>query len=154
MKTGENKSFRHSFNGMETDAVYWVNPDGSKGGIVSTGAVIDPSAIVKKDATVGLCTQILEGAIIEESVQIGAFTYIGAGVKVGKLSQLGNYCVIHANCDIESGAIINSYAHLDEGVTVGKQAKIGLRAMLGKKVRVTANNEVFDHLIVLDGEVV
>ncbi len=33
---------------LTTRARYWTNPDGSKGGIVSVNALIEPSAVIEK----------------------------------------------------------------------------------------------------------
>ena len=80
---------------------------------VATSAIIDPSATIGKNVSIGEYSVIREKAVIGDGTSIGHQVVIEAGVIIGE------------NCQIDSQTSIQ-YAHLGSKVKVGSGTRIGM----------------------------
>ena len=129
---------------------------------VGKGCVIGPNAIVR-DTTIGdrcnVLASVLDGAVLEDDVDIGPFarlrrgahlakhvhmgnfgevkdSYLGPGVKVGHFSYIGN-TTIGANTNIGAGTITCNYDGEKKNPTeIGEDVFIGSDTMLVAPVKV------------------
>lgn len=129
---------------------------------IGKGCVIGPNAIIR-DATIGdRCTvlaSVLEGAVLEDDVEIGPFarlrtgahlashvhmgnfgevkdSYLGPGVKVGHFSYIGN-ATIGKNTNIGAGTITCNFDGEKKNPTeIGADVFIGSDTMLVAPVKV------------------
>jgi UDP-3-O-[3-hydroxymyristoyl] glucosamine N-acyltransferase len=75
-------------------------------------AVIDPSAEIGADVSIGPHVVIERGAVIGDDCRIAAGTFIGSGVRIGAQTRLGpNVClladvVVGCRCHIHAGSVI------------------------------------------------
>lgn len=130
--------------------------------VIGRGSVIGPNAIVR-DSTIGdrckVVASVMEGAVLEEDVDIGPFarlrrgahlakhvhmgnfgevkdSYLGPGVKVGHFSYIGN-TTIGENTNIGAGTITCNYDGEKKSATeIGADAFIGSDTMLVAPVKI------------------
>jgi acetyltransferase-like isoleucine patch superfamily enzyme len=74
---------------------------------VHESAVVHPSVVVPKGATIWALAHVREGVVLGENCVIGRNVYIGPGVEIGK------------NCKIQNDSQIYEPAKLGDGVFVG-----------------------------------
>jgi acetyltransferase-like isoleucine patch superfamily enzyme len=83
--------------------------------------------------------------ILEEFVDIGAFTYINAkyGVEIEKKVQIGSHCSIYSYSTIDNkkgkvtikqNARIGTHSTIMPGVTIGKNVIIGAHSFVNKDI--------------------
>lgn len=89
-----------------TAALDWINPDGSKGGIVAANANINPSVVIDRTS------------VVDANVTIGAGTVIGGKTKIGRNSVIGTKVTITCNADIGNN------------VCIGKESKLIIKSGL------------------------
>lgn len=81
-------------------------------------AIIEKTAIVSPEATIGDGThiwhgaQVREGAVIGQDCIIGKGAYIDAGVRIGDRCKIENYACIYAPAVLESGVFVGPHAVL------------------------------------------
>jgi sugar O-acyltransferase (sialic acid O-acetyltransferase NeuD family) len=90
-------------------------------------ALVDPTSVIARSATIG------DGTVVNASATIGANTTLGFGVHVNRSASLGHDDVI------EDFATIGPCAALAGGVQVGRGAFLGVGAVCAPGVRVGAN---------------
>jgi len=103
-------------------------------------AIIHKSAIVSKDAKIGNGSQVLAGAIIGPSVEIGECCIIGAGAVVS------HDCIIGSYSDITPGAILGGSVSIGEGSVIGMGATIYFGLSIGRKVTVNNGVRIFRNI--------
>lgn len=77
------------------------------GGVHPT-AVVDDSATIGRDVTVGAYVVIEEGAKISDSVRIGPQCFVGKGTTVAQESELKPLVTIYHGCNIGANVLIHS----------------------------------------------
>lgn len=81
---------------------------------IHTSAVVDASACVAADATVGALTVVEAGATVGEGAVIGPHCSIGAGANIGRQTRLHAHvtiahgCSLGERCIVHSGAVIGA----------------------------------------------
>jgi UDP-3-O-[3-hydroxymyristoyl] glucosamine N-acyltransferase len=80
---------------------------------------IHPTAVVDQSARVGKNVSIGAYAVIEESVSVGDGSRIGPHVVIGKGSRIGANCRFYANTTVYHGSIIGNNVVLHSGSVVG-----------------------------------
>lgn len=80
---------------------------------------------------------INNSAIIAEDVTIGMGTFIGAGVIINTETQIGKGCIINTGCIVEHDCIIEDFVHLSSGAIVagGSVVKEGVYVGTGKIIK-------------------
>jgi UDP-perosamine 4-acetyltransferase len=103
-------------------------------------AVLHPSAIVSRSATIGPGAFIGAGAIlaaratVREDVVISRGANVGPDVDVGACSTIGAGAIIAGSVAIGAGAFIGVGAVVRDHVTIGRGAVIGAGAVIVKPV--------------------
>lgn len=125
------KTFTHVFSGVEADARYWTNSDGSEGGIVAVSASIHGPMRIPKDAVIGPRANIGYGVTIGNGVSIGNDASIGPRATIDYGATIGNDANIGPRATIGEGADIGEGATIGEGAVIGPRATINYGASVG-----------------------
>jgi UDP-3-O-[3-hydroxymyristoyl] glucosamine N-acyltransferase len=80
---------------------------------VHSSAVVDPSAKIGRDVSIGAHSVVAAGAVISGGVVIGANGCVGAGVRVG------SGCVLQSNVTIYPGTTLGSRVIVHAGAVLG-----------------------------------
>ncbi|MCL4117903.1 UNVERIFIED_CONTAM: hypothetical protein GTU68_062927 [Idotea baltica] len=91
---------------------YFVDPDPEQNGI-HPAAVVDPSANIGENVSIGA------GTYIGRNVSIGEGTIIYANVSIYDNAQVGPQCIIWPNVSIRERTIIGAFCRLYSGCNVG-----------------------------------
>lgn len=98
--------------------------------------IIDPSAIVAKDAMIG------EG------------TYIGRKAVVNADAWIGKNCIINTSAIVEHECIVGDYSHLAVAAVICGQTQVGEECFLGANSTVIQGLKLSDRCVVGAGSVV
>lgn len=99
-------------------------------------AIIDPTAVLARDALIG------------EGTFIGKNAVINADAKIGKMA------IINTGVIIEHDCIVGDYCHVAVGATVCGAVQIGAESMIGANATVIQGIQVGKNVIVGAGSVV
>ena len=94
--------------------------------------LIDPSASIGIDSTLGEGCVLRKHAIVTVNVKVGSHVFFGLGAQASHDSQIGDFCTLCGHTDINGGAI------LDEGVFLGSHACVMPRIRIGAGARIGA----------------
>lgn len=141
---------------------HWFDPAPVATPGVHPSAVVDPSASIADDASIGPQVVVEAGAVIAERAVIGAGSVIGARARIGAGSVLrpkvtiAHEVVVGERCHILSGAVIGSdgFGFANEKGVWHRIAQLG-RVVLGNDVEVGANTTIdrgaLDDTVIGDG---
>ncbi|MBM1218940.1 UDP-3-O-(3-hydroxymyristoyl)glucosamine N-acyltransferase [Ponticoccus sp. SC2-23] len=83
-------------------------------------------------------TAVIEaGALISDTVGVGAFSYIGAGARIGPGTRIGHHVSVAA------GVEIGADCHIHDGVRIGRGCRIGAGSVLHPNVVIGADGFSF-----------
>ncbi len=156
------------------DSVIWPNTYLQGKTVVGTGCTIGPNSVVR-DTTMGnncqVFSSVLEGAVLEDDVDVGPFghlrkgahlaqgvhlgnfgevknSYLGPGTKMGHFSYLGD-TTTGANVNIGAGTITCNYdgekkhaTHIGDDVFIGSDTMLVAPLSLGEGARTGAGSVV------------
>ncbi len=156
------------------DSVIWPNTYLQGKTVVGTGCTIGPNSVVR-DTTMGnncqVFSSVLEGAVLEDDVDVGPFghlrtgahlaqgvhmgnfgevknSYLGPGTKMGHFSYLGD-TTTGANVNIGAGTITCNYdgekkhaTHIGDDVFIGSDTMLVAPLNLGEGARTGAGSVV------------
>jgi len=94
------------------------------------GTVVAPSAVVSKNALIGMGATVLQGAIVQSGASIGKHVIVNAGAIVDHGSKIGDFvhlaqgAIICGNCEIGEGTLIGAGAIIHTGVRIGSWQSI------------------------------
>lgn len=159
---------------LASDAVLWPNTQITGRAAVGGGTVIGPNAFIR-DSVIGenckIVSSVVEGAIIENGVEVGPFahlrrgahladgvhlgnfgevkdSYLGPGVKMGHFSYVGN-ATIGARTNIGAGTITCNFdgekknpTVIGESVFIGSDTMLVAPVTLGDRSRTGAGSVV------------
>ncbi|MFN2274325.1 MAG: bifunctional UDP-N-acetylglucosamine diphosphorylase/glucosamine-1-phosphate N-acetyltransferase GlmU [Anaerolineales bacterium] len=112
---------------LEPDSVLMPNTHLIGKTTIGTGCKIGPNTIIR-DSIIGenceILSSVIEGAVVEDQVEIGPFAHLREGAHLGKGVHMGNF-----------GEVKNS--HLEAGVKMGHFSYIG-DAHIGENVNIGA----------------
>ncbi len=139
--------------------------------------MIDETAVIRTDATIGPDTTITSGSVIGRMTRIGRNCYLDT-VTIGRDSIVGNKVVMLALAlvgsrsvigdevmmdrysSVMNGTVVGPFssigrgAHVCENVTIeydvviGRRSRIGYGAMIGEQVEIPNDSDVVDFAIV------
>lgn len=92
--------------------------------------IIDPSAIVAKDA------------------EIGEGTFVGKRSVINADSRIGNYCIINTGAIVEHENVIDNYSHVAVGVTLCGNVAIGHHSLIGAGTTVIQGKQIGSNCII------
>ncbi len=112
-------------------------------------AVVDASAEVAADASIGSQTVVESGARVGRGAVIGAGCYLGRGAVIGEGTWLharvtiGADCVLGQRCIVHPGAVIGSdgFGYARDGARWEKTPQLG-RVVIGDEVEIGANTTI------------
>jgi sugar O-acyltransferase (sialic acid O-acetyltransferase NeuD family) len=102
--------------------------------------VIHPSAILAEDVTFGEGVQIMAGAIVQSSCQIGSNSIVNTGASIDHECHVGAHVHIAPGATLSGGVTIGDCSHIGtgaiiiQGVHVGRNALVGAGAVVLKNV--------------------
>lgn len=102
----------------------------------SLPVIIDPSAVVAKDAVIG------EG------------TYIGRNAVVNTDAKIGMNCIINTSAIVEHECIVGDFSHLAVAAVICGQTQVGDECFLGANSTVIQRLKISDRCVVGAGSVV
>ena len=103
-------------------------------------AVVDPTAVLAKDARVGEGTFIGKTAVINSGAFIGKMTVINTAAVVEHDCRIGDFCHISVNSTlcggvfVEDRSFVGAGAVIIQGITVGENSVIGAGSIVAKNV--------------------
>lgn len=106
------------------------------GGAAKWGLVIDPSAIVRTDRTLGGGTVIMAGAVVQVNVAIG------------------HHVIINSNATVEHDCVIGSFAHIAPGAVLCGGVEVGPGTLIGAGTMVVPGVAIGGWLTIPAGSVV
>ncbi|MDD3137788.1 MAG: acetyltransferase [Lachnospiraceae bacterium] len=98
--------------------------------------IIDPSAIIAKDAE------------ISEGTFVGKYSIINSDSKVGKM------CIINSGAIVEHECIIEEYTHIAVGTVLSGNVKVGKYTFVGANATIIQGILVGDNVVIGAGSVV
>jgi UDP-3-O-[3-hydroxymyristoyl] glucosamine N-acyltransferase len=123
-------------------------PDASDRSGIHPAAVVDPSAVLSDDVSVGANAVIEAGARLGKSVSIGSGAVVGRGVTVGAETVIGvgaslSHCDIGASCDLHPGVRIGTRGF---GFDMSAEGHLNVpqlgRVIVGDNVEIGANSTI------------
>ncbi|MBW4936110.1 UDP-3-O-(3-hydroxymyristoyl)glucosamine N-acyltransferase [Marinobacter sp. F4206] len=141
---------------------HWFDPEPVSQPGIHPSAVVDASARVADDASIG------PNAVIEADVEIGEKVVVGAGSVIGARAQVGAGTVIRPRVTLAHDVIVGQRCHILSGAVIGSDgfgfanekgvwhriAQLG-RVVLGNDVEVGANTTIdrgaLDDTVIGDG---
>ena len=93
--------------------------------------IIDPSAIVAKDAIIGEGTFIGKSAIVNSRTIIGNCSIINSGAIIEHDCKIGNLCHVSTGASLCGGVRVGDYSHIGAGTVIRQCIAIGSNALIG-----------------------
>ncbi len=91
--------------------IFYIPPVSTEG--IHSSAVIDPSAKIGKNVSIG------PNVVISKNTEIGDNTTVLANVYVGQSVKIGENCLFHPGCNIGDFVIIGNRVILQHGASIG-----------------------------------
>lgn len=99
--------------------------------VVEYATLIDPSAIVDKDVSVGEGCIICAGVICTVGIEIGRHTIINLNSTVGHSVRFGDYVTVAPNVSISGDIYLNSLVEVGTGAVLREKLEVGVGAIVG-----------------------
>ena len=105
-------------------------------GLASFPALVDPTAVIARTATVGDGTVVNAAAVVAGATTVGRFVHVNRSASVGHHNVLEDYatlgpgCVLAGSVRIGRGAFVGAGAVCAPEVTVGPDATVGAGAVV------------------------
>ena len=96
---------------------------------IHTRAVVDPSAVIGADPSIGPGVVISAGVVIGDRCRIEANSVLGEGVR------MGDDCILRPNVVLYHGVIVHNRVRIDSGAVLGAEG-YGYRFEGGRHVRI------------------
>jgi sugar O-acyltransferase (sialic acid O-acetyltransferase NeuD family) len=133
------------------DALEGLLADGVRAGVVAIGdnavreriadllvgqgieltSVVDPSAVVASDATVGAGTAVMPTAVIGAGVVIGRCVILNTGSSVDHDCRVGDFAHLSPGVRVSGGCTIRDGCHVGIGASIAQLATVGRAAVIG-----------------------
>lgn len=106
--------------------------------------VIDPSAVIADEVTIGSGTYVGKNAIINSEAKIGNHCIINTGAIIEHESEIGDFCHISTGSILCGGVTVGKDSFIGAGTTVIQCVTIGSNAVVGAGS--TVLSDVEDHV--------
>lgn len=112
--------------------------------------------IVKMAKAIGfLFISVIDStAIIAKNVTMGEMVYVGKGAIINNNVRIGNFCIINTGAIVEHGCIIEDYVHIAPGAVLAGDIHIDSRAHIGLNASILQGVEIGPKAIVGAGAIV
>jgi sugar O-acyltransferase (sialic acid O-acetyltransferase NeuD family) len=100
-------------------------------------ALVHPSAILARDVTLAVGTQVLAGAILQAGVKVAENTLLNTGCIVDHDCYIGPHVHLAPGVTVSGGVRIGAGAHLGTAATIIQGLRIGAEAVVGAGAVVT-----------------
>ena len=107
--------------------------------VVEYATLIDPSAIVDKDVSVGEGCIICAGVICTVGIEIGRHTIINLNSTVGHNVKFGDYVTVAPNVSISGNIYLNSLVEVGTGAVLREKLEVGVGTIVGMGSVLTKN---------------
>jgi sugar O-acyltransferase (sialic acid O-acetyltransferase NeuD family) len=107
--------------------------------VVKYATLIDPSAIVDKDVSVGEGSIICAGVICTVDVEIGKHTIINLNSTIGHEVKIGSFATIAPNVSISGNIYLKNLVEVGTGATLRENLEVGVGAIVGMGSVLTKN---------------
>lgn len=103
-------------------------------------AIVDPTAVVARSATIGAGTYVNAGVVIGGAARIGTFVFInrsasiGHHVEISDFASIGPGAVVCGAARLGRGAVVAAGAIVLPGVEIGSNSVIAAGAVVGESV--------------------
>jgi len=133
---------------------------------VHSQAVVDGSAEVAPDASIGPFAVVATTARIDASAaigplatlgaraRVGAHAVIGAGCAIGDDAVIGDRAILHAHVTVYPNCVIGARTIVHAHVTIGRFARIGEDCLLHSHVSIRERVRIGDRVILQNGVVI
>ncbi len=93
--------------------------------------IIDPSAVISDDSTIGYNTIIMPNSVVSCGVEIGNHCVVLPNSVISHDCKIGDYCCIGSNVSISGNVIIGSNCYIGSGVNIREKLIINTRTLVG-----------------------
>ncbi len=93
-------------------------------------------------------------AVIAEDVSLGEGTFVGKAAVINAAARIGNMAIINTGSIIEHDCMIGAFSHVAVGAVVCGGARIGKRCLIGANATILQEKVVEDNVTVGAGAVV
>ena len=101
--------------------------------------VIDPSAVIGRNVTVGVGVFIGKRAVINAGTHIGACSIINTGAIIEHDCSIGNFAHISPGCTLCGEVSVGHDTHIGAGSVVRQQTIIGNNSLIGAGSNIVSN---------------
>jgi UDP-perosamine 4-acetyltransferase len=101
--------------------------------------VIDPSAVVGEEVTLGEGCQVMAGAVIQPGAVIGEDTIVNTGARLDHDTVIGSHCHVAPGAVLSGGVVIENLVHIGTGAAIRQGIHVGSGAVVGVGAAVVAN---------------
>lgn len=99
--------------------------------VVEYATLIDPSAIVDKDVSVGEGSVVCAGVICTVSVSIGKHTIINLNSTIGHEVKIDDFVTIAPNVSISGNIYLKNLVEVGTGATLREKLEVGAGSIVG-----------------------
>ena len=104
---------------------------------------------------VNLSTTIADkSAVISKEAEIGLATYVGPSCNINVFAKIGNGVICNTGCIIEHECVIKDFSHIGPGSVLLGNVTIGSNTLIGANSTVLPGIKIGDNVIVGAGSVV
>lgn len=94
-------------------------------------AVIDPSAVVSRHASIAEGSVVLQGAIVNAGAEVGQHAILNTGCTIDHDCRIGDYTHVSPGANLAGGVVVGEGAHLGIGTCAIPGCSIGAWSVVG-----------------------
>jgi sugar O-acyltransferase (sialic acid O-acetyltransferase NeuD family) len=106
-------------------------------GFSRTEALVDPTAVVARSATMDRGVYISAGCTIAGAVQLGAFAFVNTAASIGHHTRIDEFALIGPGATVTGSVVIGRGAVIGAGAVVLPELEIGANAIVSAGAVVT-----------------
>ncbi len=93
-------------------------------------------------------------AIIERNARIGVGNFIGPRAVINSYASIGNHCLINSGAIIEHDCIIDDFVTVSPGAIIGGRSRIGKRSFIGIRANIIHKRRISCDVVIGSGATV
>lgn len=99
--------------------------------------LVDPAAVIGKDAAIGEGSIVCAGAVLTVGVELGRHCIVNLGCMLGHDAALGDFCTLHPRVDLSGSVKAGPCTDIGAGAIVRDEVEIGGNTIIGMGSLVT-----------------